>query len=480
MAKLGSPKQVVSGMKMKALVFIDHDLIVRHFIKSVAFRELEQCYDVTYVFNVDESTKKKWLFTDVASLGLRNVMRIGITRERMGSWHKLFAASVLRNQRGTRNYRPRKRLMAEISGRWHTEYYALLSLPGIYPLFRRRFLARQGFYQPLADLIRQQKPDIVFHPTILAGYFVNELPFICKSMGIPLVMLMNSWDNPSVKALGTSYPDKLVVWGEQTRRHAIEYMRMPEQDVLSFGAAQFQIYREPVKESDAELRAMFKVPEGIPILLYGGANKGAHESKYLKLLDELIETGAVPRCHVIYRPHPWRGELAEGEIGFFDLECRNISMDPFMEPYYRRATTIGQFGIEMADYTITRKLLHLASAVISPLSTILLEATILGKPVLMFFPNDDLSKKSARHAQLGLQMVHFEDFWGAPGVNVCDQESAFAEECRRLLRQANDSAICEALVRHAKHFVVLEGSSYGERLLRLANELTTGNSKDVD
>lgn len=467
-------------MKRKALVFIDHDLIVRHFIKSGAFRELEQGYDVTYIFNVDESTEKKWLFTDVDSLGLRNVVRTRVTRERMGSWHKLFATSVLHNQRGTRNYRPRKQLVVEVNGRLRTEYYTLLSLPGIYTLFRRRFLARQGIYQPLVDLLREEKPDIVIHPTVLAGYYVNELPFICKSMGIPLVMLMNSWDNPSVKALGTSYPDKLVVWGEQTRRHAIEYMRMPEKNVLSFGAAQFQIYREPVEESDAELRAMFKVPEDMPILLYGGANKGAHESKYLKLLDDLIETGAVPRCHVIYRPHPWRGELAAGEIGFFELECRHISMDPFMEAYYRRATTSGQFGIEMADYTITRKLLHLVSAVISPLSTILLEATILGKPVLMFFPNDDLAEKSARQAQLGLQLVHFQDFWGVPGVNVCDQESAFAEECHRLLRQASDSAICEGLIRHAKHFVVLEGPSYGESLLRLADELTARNSKDVD
>lgn len=456
----------------KALIFIDHDLIVRHFVRSGAFRELEQQYDVTYIFNVDNSTEKKWLFTDVDGLGLRSVLRTGITRARLGSWHKLFSASVLRNQRGTRNYRPRKELMSEISGRWHTEYYALLSLPGIYPLFRRRFLARQGIYQPLADLIREQKPDIVFHPTILAGYYVNELPFICKAANIPLVMLMNSWDNPSVKALGTSYPDKLVVWGEQTRRHAIEYMRMPEQDVLSFGAAQFQIYREPVKESGAELRAMFKVPEGLPILLYGGASKGAHESRYLKLLDDLIENLAIPPCHVIYRPHPWRGELGEGEISFFDLGCRHISMDPFMEPYYRRATTTGQFGIEMADYAITRKLLHLVSAVISPLSTILLEATILGKPVLMFFPQEDAGRTGGRHTQLALNMVHFADFWGKPGVNVCDSQTEFAEKCRLLMAQANDQGIHEVLQRHARHFLVMDGPSYGERVLQLADQLT--------
>lgn len=463
-------------MKRKALVFIDHDLIIRHFIKSGAFHELEKSFDVTYIFNIDESTEKKWVFTDIDSLGLPRVLRTGITRQRMGSWHKLFAASVLRNQRGTENYRPRKQLMAAISGRWHTEYYALLSMPGIFPLFRRRFLARQGMYQPLVDLIRAENPDVVIHPTVLAGYFVNELPFICKAMGIPLAMLMNSWDNPSAKALGTSQPDKLVVWGEQTRQHAITYMRMPESDVLAFGAAQFQVYREPVKETDAELRAMFRVPEGVPILLYGGASKGAHESRYLKLLDDIIESGVVPRCHVIYRPHPWRGELGQGEISFFDLECRHISMDPFMESYYRRATTTGQFGIEMADYTITRKLLHLVEAVISPLSTIMLEAVMLGKPVLMFLPQDNRSTSGDRITHLGLKMAHFIDFLGVPGVNVCQDESGFPAQCQLLVAQAADTDIQKALMSHARHFLILDGPTYGERLRDLANQLSSGHA----
>lgn len=459
-------------MKKKALVFVDHDLIIRHFIKSNAFRELEEAYEVTYVFNVDESTQKKSLFSNIHTLGLARVLETHISRERMGSWYKLFAASVLRNQRGTKNYYPRKRLMVEISGKLHTAYYVLLSLPGIYPLFRSRFLAKQGIYQPLRDLILEQKPAIIFHPTILAGHFVNELPVICKSLQIPLVFLMNSWDNPSVKALGMAYPDKLVVWGEQTRQHAVEFMRMREEDVLCFGAAQFQIYREPVSETEVELRIMFKVPNGLPVLLYGGASKGAHESKYLKLLDDLIEQGTIPPCHVIYRPHPWRGELGQGETSFFDLGCRHITMDPFMEPYYRRVTTVGQIGIEMADYTITRRLLQLVTAVISPLSTILLEAVILGKPVLMFFPNSDLHTPAGRHTQNALQMAHFADFWGAPGVNVCQDEHAFPEQCRTLLSQAANPVIRQSLLRHAQYFLVLDGPSYGERVRQLADQLT--------
>jgi len=458
--------------RKKILIFIDHDLIVRHFLKSGAFKDIQSAYDVKYVFNIDNSTEKKWIFSDIYDLGLENVREINIPRARMGSWHKLFATSVLRNQRGTKNYKPRKELMATISGKWHTRYYQVLSLPVIYQVFRHYFLKKQGIYKPLENLLKEEKPDLVIHPTILAGYLVNELPFICKELGLPLVYLMNSWDNPSVKALGTSKPNKLVVWGRQTKEHAIEYMKMPREDVLRFGAAQFQVYRDPVVENEIELRKMFKVPEGLPIVLYGGASKGAHESKYLKLLDELIEKEEIPRCHVIYRPHPWRGELGEGEVDFFDLNCRHITMDPFMEPYYRKVTTVGQIGIEMADYAVTRKVLELASAVISPLSTILLESVVLGKPVLMFYPESDMGKEEGLHTRLAMNMVHFSDFWGVDGINVCKEEKFFKDQCSRLLEQSNDQRVKNGLQNHAKKFLELDGPTYSQRVKALVEEMT--------
>ena len=69
----------------KALVFIDHDMIVRHFVQSDAFAALEEAFDVTYVFNEDISTEKKWLTLDIDRLGLGRVLRTHIPRVRMGS-----------------------------------------------------------------------------------------------------------------------------------------------------------------------------------------------------------------------------------------------------------------------------------------------------------------------------------------------------------------------------------------------------------
>ena len=162
------------------------------------------------------------------------------------------------------------------------------------------------------------------------------------------------------------------------------------------------------------MRTMFGcLQDGRPILLYADASKGAHESLYLKHLDDAIETGRLPSCHVIYRPHPWHGTLAPGEQSFFDLECKHTGLDP----------------------------------------TMLLEAALLGKPVLMFFPYKDLSSESGRYTALALRLAHFADFFGAKGVTACYEESDFAQRCQELLMQSQDEEARQAIRQHAAHFV---------------------------
>jgi hypothetical protein len=459
--------------RKKAFVFIDFDVSIRHFIQSGAFAALEKAYDVTYVFHVDSTTSKTGLYSDWRALGLARALTLEVPRRRMGEWDRLFCITMLRNQRGTANYMPIKIMMAANARKmWRIRLYEIASLPGIFPLVRRYLLGRLGIHAGILSFLKQHKPDVVLHPTILVGLFINDLVKACEHLGIPCVLLMNSWDNPSSKAVLSAVPDRLVVWGEQTKRHAVEFMNFPAERVACLGAAQFQIYREPVVESDAELRRLFRVPAGKRIILYAGASKGAHESAYLRLLDDCIENGSVPDCHVIYRPHPWRGSLAKGEVPFFDLGLKHITIDPHLEDYYRRCIADRVSGIEMADYRVTRKLLHLVEAVISPLSTILLETTLLGKPILMYFPRRDLASSSGRHTAIVSRLVHFEEFWGVEGVNVCDEPEAFAAAVTRMMGQVGDPRIRKILLDHAARHVVLDGPAYADRLLSLVNELT--------
>ena len=459
--------------RKKAFVFIDFDMSIRHFVLSGAFKSLEKEYDVTYVFHEDDTTTKTGIHFDWRSLGLERTLTLPVPRRRMGEWDRLFCITMLRNQRGTPNYNAIKTMMAANSRKmWRIRLYEIASLPGLFQIVRRYLLSKLGVHQGILDFLKRHKPDLVLHPTILVGLFINDLVKACEQLSIPCALLMNSWDNPSSKAVLSAVPDRLVVWGGQTKRHALEFMKFPEERIDCFGAAQFQVYREPVTESDAELRRLFRVPEGKRIILYAGASKGAHESRYLKLLDDCIENGSTPDCHVIYRPHPWRGSLAEGEISFFDLGLKHITIDPALEDYYRRCLQGATPGIEMADYRVTRKLLHLVEAVISPLSTILLETTILGKPVLMYFPRKDLASASGRHTAIVSRLIHFEEFWGVEGINICQEAEEFPGAVSRMMGQVGDARVRKTLLEHAAGHVVMDGPNYADRLLALADELT--------
>jgi len=92
-----------------------------------------------------------------------------------------------------------------------------------------RFLLRSE----LDALLEDERPDVIIHPCVLEGAFLNDLIVATQARGIPFVVIMNSWDNPSTKQAMAGSPDYLLVWGEQTKRHAIEFVGVA---IGTFGA----------------------------------------------------------------------------------------------------------------------------------------------------------------------------------------------------------------------------------------------------
>ena len=446
----------------KALVFIDADALVRHFVHSGALAELEAAFDVTYVFLDESEESKRVLFTDVDALNLPSVRKVQVSRQRMGQWYFLYVASVLRLQRGTDNYPSRRQIFVDIIGEKRTRLFEIIARNPIYPVYRWYQLRRMGRHAPIEQILDEEQPDVVIQPSFLTGHFINELLVSCPPRQIPHIVLMNSWDNPSIKAMSTGVPDRLVVWGEQSRDYARTYMGIPDERIESFGAAQFQVYRKPRPETDAELRQIFQVPDGKKILLYAGSGSGAYETSYLKCLEDLIESGQLADCHVLYRPHPWRGGLEGGEEDFFKLDWKHISMDPFMREFYNARVTGGDSRFFMLDYETTAQLLTLSTAVISPLSTILLEAAINGKPALVFSPEENLPVGG------NLRQVHFRDFVGNEGILTSRSLADFPQQVQTLMDMTESPNIAKKLRTLTDRFVVMDGPSYAERLADLA------------
>jgi hypothetical protein len=447
----------------KIAVFVDHDIMVRHFILSGVLPALEARHDVVFVF----PERHKRVKTDLASLPVRRHRTVAISDARVYAYRRLYVATVLRQMRRTPDARPLFRFWREALGRDAFWESWLHSWPLTHGRYRRKMLEQIGGNPPLEALLEEERPDVIVHPTVLEGLFVSDLVRCGQAMGIPTVYLMNSWDNPAVKAMMVGAPDRLVVWGEHSRQVAHERLGMPLDRLVPLGAAQFDVYREPPREAPAAYRRRVGVPEGNRLLLYAGSSKGLDETAHLVRLEEAVAQGELPQTTVLYRPHPWRGQPA-GEADFYGRSWRHVVMAPEMAEYYRRARA-GQVQFHMADYADTHVTLSAVDAVISPLSTILLEAAMHGKPSVAYLPDEDMRTNSALFTMV--RTVHFRAFFEKVDCIQCGTLAALVADTRRLLDQAGDPARAERIRRQSEFFAVMPTRPHVELLEELLASL---------
>jgi hypothetical protein len=338
----------------------------------------------------------------------------------------------------------------------------VLALPGLFQAFQSWSQRRLKTipYGDMDALLDQERPNVIIHPSVLAGVFINDLVVQSQTRSIPLVVIMNSWDNPSTKRAMTGQPDWLLVWGPQTQAHAMKFMNMPQERVICFGAAQFDLYRNPSRIDRIELCRRHNIDPAVRILLYAGSSKDTDEFSHLRMLDGAIERGEFGNAVVVYRPHPW-GRGGKGGAKIYDHPWRNIRIEQTMRDYLERVKA-GITGITTPDYHDTHDLLSSVDALVSPLSTILIEGALHGKPVLCFLPDEE-DKRS--HYTLALPLTHFDDFFTNPYFLTARGDAAFIPAVRSLLNKVGDDNYSQVLIEACSHFVSTFDRSYGERLV---------------
>lgn len=452
---------------MNVLVFIEVDVVVRHFLHSRAFDDLGKHHKLTFVF--PELGNKRMGDTDLSSLQAPGRMvRLPVHQERRRLWKRLFQVSLFKPSFSAQAIAMR-RLYGSALGWKASLQYALLGLPGIFHWFDRltRFMIRRRPYVNLEALIDQEKPDVIIHPCVLEGSYLNDLIDVRQRRSIPLIVIMNSWDNPSTKRAMVGNPDWLLVWGEQTQWHAVEFAQMPLARTIKFGAAQFDVYRTPPRiERDAFCRLNGLDPAR-QILLYAGSSKGTDEIAHLSALDRAIEAGQLGATTVLYRPHPWGSGGRNGHL-LLDNVWRNVRIESSMKNYLEKVRS-GFSGKYLPDYRDTHDVLSCVDAVISPLSTIILEAALHEKPVMCFLPLDDKSE----HFRRDLELTHFHQMFDVPEIVVAKGEQNLIRQTQKLLQQVGDRACMSRLKNAMNFFVEPFDHAYSMRLRRFVEEVKT-------
>ena len=453
---------------MKILVFIEHDIVIRHFIHSRVLAPLAARHDLLFVF--PEAGHKR-VATDIAALDLgAPFVRLAVQMTRRKLWQRLFQINLLRWRRG-RQQAVLRRAYWRLLGWKAALLYSMIGLPGVFQLYRRRALATLAAdpYGDLEALLGAQRPDVILHPSVLEGEYINDLVDASRNHAIPLAVIMNSWDNPSTKLAIVGKPDWLLVWGPQTKRHAMEYMGMAAPRIVEFGAAQFDVYRSPARLGRAEFCRLHDIDPAAKILLYAGSSKETDEFSHLVAIDEAIEAGRLGHVVAVYRPHPW-GDGGRGGERFAGHAWRHVRIESTMRAYLE-GVRAGHHGMTIPDYRHTHDVLSSVDALVSPLSTIILEAALHGKPVLCFLPEDE---RAARHFKIVAPLIHFEDMFSTPEFLLARGGDALIPKLAELLAMTADGGAPARLAGACGHFVRSFDRPYGDRLVDFVEGMAGG------
>ena len=429
---------------------------------SSAFEKICKRHDITFIF--PEPGYKRLGVYNPHNLSLHgsNLKILPVHQQRQIIWKQLFQVSQLRFRPG-RTPSGLKRLIRAAIGKKAALLYSLLSLPLVYIFFKFYCYQRLSRfeYKALVELLDNEKPDLIIHPCVLEGVYLNDIIEKSRSHRIKTIFIMNSWDNPSTKRAMVGQPDWLLVWGEQTKDHAIKYAGMKDKQVIEFGASQFEIYSQQKTNARKTLCSDYGIEESVRIILYAGSSKETDEFSHLRLLDSSIENNTITNCKIIYRPHPWGNGGYRGER-ILNYNWKHVIIDKSMVTYLSNLGRDGKQKKSMPAYKHTQYMINSVDAVISPLSTILLEAMLCGKPILCFLPEEE--KRIAKHFDLSLHQTHFNELYKIKEIVISNSKSNLICKFNKLVDYIGNKNISNNLITESEYFVKRFDESYSSRL----------------
>jgi len=455
----------------KIQIFIEHDIIIRHFLHNNTFNELEKEYDIQYVFPYKDARVK----VDINSLELPSVKCIPVDRVRVSKIRYLAKISTIAKVRGKPAFKFLNDIWKLILNKKVYLRMQVLSLPFIFPFYRKKVLTTCGISENLNKVIEDFKPDVIIHPSVLEGLFISDLLLLSEQKNIPFVSLMNSWDNPSTKGMVIKPPDWLVVWGEQTKRHAVDFLGVNEEKIKKIGAAQFEIYKKEPTISREKFCLRIGVETHMRLILYAGSSKSINEIDHLKVFEKAIASGSLADCHVVFRPHPWRAAV-EGEPDFFSMDFKHVSMEPFMVNTYNNSRNTSKKKINLSNYMDTHNVLSAVDMLVSNVSTILLEAAVHEKPILCMVSDKELEENDFLKAVFNA--LYFKDLFTKLDMPRCNDHKDLPNYCNNLLNKAKDSSFKEELLNKVNFFVEMNKQSYGSQLKEFIDELILNGESD--
>ena len=94
----------------------------------------------------------------------------------------------------------------------------------------------------LSQILKNLKPDLVIIPNSGYDSYFFQLIVESKRQSIKSFAIIDNWDNLSTKSVMPEHPDFVGVWGEQTKKHAVEIQDFKPDQCKIIGSSRYQEY----------------------------------------------------------------------------------------------------------------------------------------------------------------------------------------------------------------------------------------------
>jgi hypothetical protein len=229
----------------------------------------------------------------------------------------------------------------------------------------------------LERFLRSAQADVVLvSPLIDAASDQVELVKSAQALGVPVGACIASWDNLTNKGLMRVTPDAVFVWNEAQRQEALEYHDVPALRVVTTGAQVFDRWFDRRPGPRDVFCARVGLPVDRPFLLYTCSSSfiSLSPAELVFVRGWIAAVRAEPALAdlaILIRPHPYNGAAWEsadlGEWPDVSIWPRG-SYNPLAEEH-RHAFFDS---------------LHHSAAVVGINTSAMIEAAIIGRPVLSF------------------------------------------------------------------------------------------------
>ena len=120
----------------------------------------------------------------------------------------------------------------------------------------------------------------------------------------------------------------------------------------------------------------------------------------------------------------------------------------------------GKVYKELKDPNLMHDILSNVDAIISPLSTVILEAAIHRKPSICFLPVDD----GSMDLEENIKLIHFSEIFNSKYFIISKNTSDFDKDLFKLVKIIDDKKINRNLIQFSRYFVENFNKNYNIRL----------------